>query len=368
MTPRCLLERLPSGASGSSRLWRCSRRRGRGLEWLRVRRRRAAVARSSGSRSRLREVSAARWRVARPPPRLPAPGSLSPRLELLRAPGDEPSPAGAAPVLASARRRAAGGRGRRGGAARTRGTSGCRRRCARDSTSCGGRARGSSTRGRRARAAGAGPSRRRPAAAGLALALVAAPALATPARSGAGGRSSTRPRPRPICTRRSTPARSWPTGSPAVLADGGLGPTLGALAEEASVPIRLDRVPGALFRGGRERPRTSSSPRPRRPLPGGLVVHAERSGRCSCSRWTPVTSADASIAASSRTASPRPRAASRSSGGATGSGSGWSFRARRDRRRRGALPGRPRAAARRRRRRRRRHGGHGRRAAPEGRS
>jgi signal transduction histidine kinase len=64
---------------------------------------------------------------------------------------------------------------------------------------------------------------------------------------------------------------------PAVLADGGLGPALGALAEDADVPIRLDGVPGERCAAAVESAAYLVVAETAAAANDGLLVHAERS-------------------------------------------------------------------------------------------
>jgi signal transduction histidine kinase len=64
---------------------------------------------------------------------------------------------------------------------------------------------------------------------------------------------------------------------PAVLADGGLGPALGALAEDAGVPIRLDAVPGERYAAAVESAAYLVVAETATAARDGLLVHAERS-------------------------------------------------------------------------------------------
>jgi signal transduction histidine kinase len=64
---------------------------------------------------------------------------------------------------------------------------------------------------------------------------------------------------------------------PAVLADGGLGPALGALAEDAAVSIRLDGVPGERYAAAVESAAYLVVAETATAASDGLVVHAERS-------------------------------------------------------------------------------------------
>jgi signal transduction histidine kinase len=65
---------------------------------------------------------------------------------------------------------------------------------------------------------------------------------------------------------------------PAELADGGLGPALGALAEDARVPIRLDGVSADRFPTAVESAAYLVVAETATAADGGLVVHAERAG------------------------------------------------------------------------------------------
>jgi signal transduction histidine kinase len=63
---------------------------------------------------------------------------------------------------------------------------------------------------------------------------------------------------------------------PAELADGGLGPALGALAEDARVPIRVDGVPGGRYPAPVETAAYLVVAETAAAAAGGLAVHAER--------------------------------------------------------------------------------------------
>ena len=102
-------------------------------------------------------------------------------------------------------------------------------------------------------------------------------ALGSPSDADRGPRPSSR-RPRRMCRRRSRAAQLAHGIFPAVLADGGLAAAVEALAEDSSVPIRLEEMSGDRFPSGLEAAAYRVVAETAAAADGSIAVRASRAG------------------------------------------------------------------------------------------